>query len=411
MGKFIIKKRKEHGMTQTQLAEKLGVSFQAISKWENGLAYPNVEILSLLAKTLDVTVDEILDGCESVGDDMTYMKAGIDMTYMNSIKNKLIHAIDFSNEQILNEGATYASLFAPCFNEIKSPVLILKTEDPGTKLKLAIEYGYMESICQDMINHLVNDVVVMGGRPLAVLDTIVCENVNRELIEKIVMSISAACIKNRCNLVGGKTSVQPRVVEDGALFLSASVVGIVDRRKIVDGSGIEEGDIILGLESNGLHTSGYSLVRLLLDKLPDIKEETIEGQTFIEQIMKPHVSYYHVVQGILGESYLHGMAHVTGGGIASSLQRILPNGLSAVIDLSNIRILPVFEYIRSRGKICDDEMFRIFNLGIGFILIISPDKLKQVVTNIQQEINCYVIGKVARGDNKVSLLNKLRWKI
>lgn len=162
VGNFIMGKRKSLGMTQQQLADKLNVSFQAISKWENGTTYPNIEILRDLAIVLDVSVDEILAGSERGAEGLSYSKAGIDITYTDTIKREMAKHLDTKDDRVLNGLGPFASLYDIKFQEIENPVLVLKSEEPGSKQKLAIEYGYSESICHDMVNHLVNDIVVMG---------------------------------------------------------------------------------------------------------------------------------------------------------------------------------------------------------------------------------------------------------
>lgn len=288
IGNFIAAKRKGLGLTQQQLADKLNISFQAISKWENGTAYPNVEILYDLGIALGVTVDEILSGNEKVEEGLSYSKAGIDISYTDSIKEEMSAYLHSRDARVLNGLGPFASLYDIHFPEIKNPVLVLKSEEPGSKQKLAMEYGYTESICHDMINHLVNDIAVMGARPLAVLDTIVCGNAEKDTIKSLVKGISQACAENECSLVGGETSIQPSVIDAGVYVLTSSIAGIVDRSRVVDGSAIREGDAVLAIASNGLHTNGYSLVRLLMEKMPAIKLDKVEGITFIEQIMKPH---------------------------------------------------------------------------------------------------------------------------
>ncbi len=379
MGRFILGKRKELGLTQQQLAEKLNVSFQAISKWETGTAFPNIEILKELAAVLEVTTDEILTGSEKEEDGLSYSKAGIDIAYTDSIKKEMEKSLETQDKRVLNGLGPFASLYDINFKDIKEPVLVLKSEEPGSKQKLAMEYGYTESICHDMINHLVNDIIVMGAKPLAALDTIVCGNAEKDTIKTLVKGVSDACKENDCSLVGGETSIQPLVVDHGVYILTSSIAGIVEKSKVIDGSAIEEGDTILAVASNGLHTNGYSLVRLLMEKKPQIKMDKIDGITFIEQIMKPHTPYYKAVKGLFRGSQIRGMDHITGGGIEGNLCRIIPDGLSAKIDLSKLRILNLFKYIRDNGNISDDEMLRTFNCGVGLILVTSQKDKKEVI--------------------------------
>lgn len=408
-GNFIAAKRRELGLTQQQLADRLHVSFQAVSKWENGSAYPNVEILYDLGTVLGVSVDEILSGNEKVEEGLSYSKAGVDISYTDTIKEEMAAYLRSGDARVLNGLGPFASLYDIAFPEIKDPVLVLKSEEPGSKQKLAMEYGYTESICHDMVNHLVNDIAVMGAKPLAVLDTIVCGNAEKDTIKSLVKGISEACAENECSLVGGETSIQPSVIAPGVYVLTSSIAGIVARNRVVDGSGIREGDAVLAIASNGLHTNGYSLVRLLMDKMPQIKLDKVEGVTFIEQIMKPHTPYYKAIKELFGTDCLHGMAHITGGGIAGNLCRIMPEGLCARIDIGLIRILPIFRYIKAQGKISDQEMLRTFNMGAGFILVVPEAKKELVKGVVSKHYDCYEIGHIRKGDKRVEFAGHLNW--
>lgn len=409
VGNFIMEKRKSHNMTQQQLADKLNISFQAISKWENGTTFPNIEILQDLAIVLDVSVDEILAGSERNEDGLSYSKAGIDIIYTDTIKKEMAKHLETKDNRVLNGLGPFASLYDIRFPNIENPVLVLKSEEPGSKQKLAMEYGYTESICHDMINHLVNDIVVMGATPLAVLDTIVCGNAEKDTIKTLVKGVSDACKENECSLVGGETSIQPLVVDSGVYVLTSSIAGIVEKSKVIDGSAIEAGDVVLAIASNGLHTNGYSLVRLLMDKMPQIKLDKIDGLTFIEQIMKPHTPYYKAIKGLFDKNVIHGMAHITGGGIEGNLSRVIPDGLSAKIDLSKLRILKIFQYIRNSGNISDEEMLRTFNCGVGFNIVVNPKDKVEVMNHINRFYDCYEIGTIETGNSKVEFVNRMNW--
>ncbi len=403
---FIAGKRKEAGMTQAEVAESLQVSFQAVSKWENG-TLPNVEMLVELAKLLHVTVDEILAGQEKSAENFSYRKAGVDISYTDAMKKEMAVYLKTDDARVLNGFGPFASLYDIQFPEISEPVLVLKAEEPGSKQKLAMAFGYCESICHDMINHLVNDIAVMGAKPLAVLDTIVCGNAEKETIKSFVRGISEACRENECALVGGETSIQPHVVEKGVYILTSSIAGILSRNAVIDGSAIQEGDAVLAVASNGLHTNGYSLVRMLMDKMPQMKLDKVAGETFIEQIMKPHTPYYKVIKNISGQ--VHGMAHITGGGIEGNLSRIIPDGLCAKIELSQIRTLPVFSYIRQMGNIEDEEMLSTFNCGVGLIIVVSQEKKASVMESVGACYDCYEIGKIDSGPKKVAFEGMMRY--
>lgn len=280
-------------MTQKQLADKLNISYQAVSKWEKGTAMPGTDILMQLSKELEVSVDAILNGKETSG--VSYSKAGVDISYTDSIKSEMEQFVSKGSSRVLNKMGAFASLYDFAFDDVEHPVLVLKAEEPGSKQKLAVEYGYTESICHDMINHLVNDIIVMNARPLAVLDTIVCGKAEKDTIKSLVRGVSDACRENECVLIGGETSIQPQVVDKGVYVLTSSIAGVVDKKDIIDGSRISKGDKVIAVASNGLHTNGYSLVRMLMDMHPEIKKESIDGENFIDLIMKPHTAYYPVL--------------------------------------------------------------------------------------------------------------------
>lgn len=408
ISRFIAERRKEIGLTQIEAAQKLNVTFQTVSKWENG-SLPCAEMLVELAQLLNVSVDEILMGQKRSNENFSYSKAGVDVSYTDSIKREMAGFLETDNKRVLNKLGAFASLYDISFADIANPVLVLKSEEPGSKQKLAMEYGYSESICHDMINHLVNDISVMGAKPLAVLDTIVCGKAEKETIKSFVKGISQACKENECALVGGETSIQPQVVDKGVYILTSSIVGVVDKNKVIDGTKISEGDSVLALASNGLHTNGYSLVRMLMDKMPQIKLDKIDGETFIENIMKPHTAYYKAIKEIFGLNGLKGMAHITGGGIEGNLCRIIPDGLSARIDLSKIKPLPIFSYIKSVGNIQDKEMLATFNCGVGLNIVVSQADKNKLIEIVSKYHSCYEIGKIVKADKKIIFENKILW--
>ncbi len=405
---FIANKRKELDMTQAEAAQILNVSFQAVSKWENG-TLPNVEMLVELAALLNVSVDEILAGREFNNENFSYSKAGVDICYTDAIKKDMAKFLKTENPRVLNGLGAFASLYDISFPEIQDPVLVLKSEEPGSKQKLALEYGYSKSICHDMVNHLVNDIAVMGAAPLAVLDTIVCGSAEKDTINSFIKGISDACTENDCVLAGGETSIQPNVVGNGVYILTSSIAGIVSRKNIIDGSSTKEGDIVLAVASNGLHTNGYSLVRLLMDKMPGIKLDKINGETFIEQIMKPHTPYYKAIKNISGIPGIHGMAHITGGGIEGNLCRVIPDGLGAEIDLSLLNHLPVFSYIQKAGNIDTKEMLTTFNCGAGLNIIVSKDCKDKVISRIKKFYDCYEIGSIIKSNKKILFRGNVTW--
>jgi phosphoribosylformylglycinamidine cyclo-ligase len=206
-----------------------------------------------------------------MNDSISYKKAGVDITISDQTKKKEIaKSLETDDNRVLNRIGSFATLFSGSFDGYKEPFLVLKTEEPGSKQKLAFQYNKVAGICYDLVNHLVNDIAVMGAQPLSIQDAIICGKFDRKVVADIVDNLAKACKEQECLLTGGETSEQPGVIEPGLYILTASVVGLVERSKVIDGSMIKKGDIVLGVASNGLHTNGYSLVRTLIDRNPGI---------------------------------------------------------------------------------------------------------------------------------------------
>ena len=298
------------------------------------------------------------------GDNFSYKNVGVDIGKMDQVKQGMAELVMTPDKRVINHLGAFAALYSlENFEGIENPVLVLKAEEPGSKQKLAFDFGFEGSICHDMINHLVNDIIVMGAKPLAVLDVIITGGINESMITTLVRETAAACRNNECSLVGGETSIQPGIISHDLCVLSSSIVGIVDKKNIIDGSKINEGDCILAVSSNGLHTNGYTLVRKMIEMEGDIvANEVTEGKTFLQCVMLPHTAYYPIIKDIMQLESVHGMAHITGGGIQGNLCRIIPEGLHAQIDLTKIITLPIFKYIKDFGSIDDNEMLYRFQL-------------------------------------------------
>jgi phosphoribosylformylglycinamidine cyclo-ligase len=253
-------------------------------------------------------------GNVEVEDELTYARAGVDINTTDAVKQQMAKSIDVGDAHVLNRVGAFASLLELNVGRMADPVLVYKTDEPGSKQKLAFELGGIAGLAQDLVNHLINDVIVMGATPLYMQECIVCSRIDPIVVAEIVASMADACREQGCALVGGETSVQPDMVGDGLYVLSASVIGLVERSQVADGHMIQDGDIVVGVASNGLHTNGYTLVRRLLERDEDLGTRRIGEHTFTEVIMRLHRCYYHGVRGFFGDPSLKGMAHITGGG-------------------------------------------------------------------------------------------------
>jgi phosphoribosylformylglycinamidine cyclo-ligase len=341
---------------------------------------------------------------------MSDRKYEVDIDAANQTKSELADALNTDDGRVMNKLGAFASLYHFNFPEYRDPVLVMKTEEPGSKQLLAFQHDRIEGVCYDMINHLINDCIVMGARPLMIQDAIICGKMEKEKIKRIVKAVSDCCRENGCSLTGGETSEQPGVLSAGTYILTSSIIGIVEKDKIIDGSRIEEGDVVIGIESSGLHTNGYTLVRKLLKENEGLENKKVGGRSFLELVLEPHRCYYNGLKDLFPLEIIRGLAHITGGGIKENLNRILPDDLDAVIDLDSYRILEIFREIKNTGNVTDEEMLRTFNMSVGMTAVTRLKDADEVIGHFGKlGINSYVIGRIKSGNKKVLTEGKLNW--
>ena len=341
---------------------------------------------------------------------LSYKQSGVNRDTENETKEEMVSALETTDPRVLNKIGAFASLYDGSFPEYKHPVLVLKTEEPGTKQLLAFQHDSAETVCADLVNHLVNDCIVMGARPLSIQDCIICGKVEKPVVLRMVNAFSKAAKENECTLTGGETSWQPGTIPEGTYVLTASIVGVIEKEKIIDGSKIQKGDIVLALASNGVHTNGISLVRKIIEEKPDIKNEVIDSKPFIGAVLTPHRAYYTALKGLFGHDGLAGLAHITGGGIQENLNRILPMALSARIDLSKIHISPIFKALKKFGELEDFDMLRTFNMGVGITAVVRPEFADEAINHLKSKgVETYPIGEIVDGKKEVEFTGTLQW--
>ena len=346
---------------------------------------------------------------------LSYKEAGVDIDTADAAKRRMAEVLGGPRGGVLNALGAFGSLIDGRFAGYDNPVLVLKMEEPGSKQLLAVKHGRLESLCRDLVHHIVNDVAVMGAEPVAMLDTIVCGKLEQEVVVGLVDGLSRACRELGFSLVGGETSEQPGVLEPGTYVLSAALVGVVEKARVIDGSRIRPGDALLAIASNGLHTNGYTLVRRLLTDQPALAEapvETAAGGTepFLEAVLRPHLCYLPGLRPVFADSGLHGLAHITGGGIRDNLRRILPREVDARVDLGSIRILPVFRTIRRAGSVPDADMLRTFNMGVGMVAVVEAGAEARIREALAAAgYDAYALGRVEPGTGDVHFDGELRW--
>ena len=341
---------------------------------------------------------------------LSYKESGVNRDTENETKEGMEEMLKTDDPRVLNSIGAFATLFDGHFPEYKHPVLVLKTEEPGTKQMLAFKYDSVETICADLVNHLVNDAIVMGARPLSIQDCIICGKVEKPVVLRMVKAFADAARENQCTLTGGETSWQPGTIAEGVYVLTASIVGVVEKERIIDGSRIRKGDVVLALASSGIHTNGISLVRKILETAPDILKEQIDGKPFIEAVLTPHRGYYMSVKDLFLKDGLAGLAHITGGGIKENLNRILPEGLSAQIDVSKIKILPIFKILKRFGELEDADMLRTFNMGVGMTAVVKKQFADEAINHLKGfGVDAYEIGVIKEGEKSVDFTGELQW--
>ncbi|OFV93527.1 MAG: phosphoribosylformylglycinamidine cyclo-ligase [Acidobacteria bacterium RIFCSPLOWO2_12_FULL_54_10] len=342
---------------------------------------------------------------------ITYASAGVDIRSADLVKQRIaVLAKGTFTRGVIGGVGGFGALFSIGKTGKRSPVLVSSADGVGTKLKIAFATGHHRSVAADLVNHCVNDIAVLGAEPLFFLDYLATGRLNPLVIEQVIGGLSDACKANGCALIGGETAQMPGFYADGEYDLAGFIVGIVDQKKILNGSQIREGDILLGLPSVGLHTNGYSLARKLLLETAGyaLKERVPQlGGTVADELLKPHRCYGKLLRSLTDAGTLSGAAHITGGGLPGNVPRILPRGLEARLYEGSWPTLPVFELLREIGSLPDEEMWLTFNMGIGMVLVIPPSKMKQAETLLRKRKEVfYQIGRIARGRRSLAFENQ-----
>ncbi len=336
----------------------------------------------------------------------TYKEAGVDIDAqdraLEQVKKMVRHTY---TEGVLSDMGSFGGLFAMPRKGIKDPVLVASADGVGTKLKLAFLTGRHDSVGQDLVNHCINDILVQGARPLFFLDYLATGRLDPDVVSTVIGGVAAACGESGVALLGGETAEMPGFYGDGEYDLAGFIVGVVDKKKILDGSEVREGDVLVGLPSTGLHTNGYSLARkVFFDDLGLGIDDTVGalGCSIAEELLKIHRCYFSDVWPLLERRRLHALAHITGGGLTDNLPRILPEGLRAIIKVGTWEVPEVFRLLAEKGKVPEEDMWRSFNLGVGMVLI-TPAKQLAKVLKVLKKNGCpgFPMGNIVNGERGV----------
>jgi phosphoribosylformylglycinamidine cyclo-ligase len=337
-----------------------------------------------------------------------YARAGVDIDLGNKVKSTLPALLAATHrKEVLGKVGGFGGLFALDCRKYRQPVLVSSVDGVGTKLKVAFAMDRHDTIGQDLVNHCVNDIAVLGAEPLFFLDYLGTGQLKPRVFTQIIAGFAKACAQNHCALIGGETAQMPGFYQPGEYDVSGTIVGVVEKSRMLDGKSIRPGDLVIGLASSGLHTNGYSLARkILFDQMrlkPSSRLPQLSG-TIGEELLKVHVSYGPLVQQLLkkfnrGTTHaIKGLAHITGGGFIDNIPRVLPRNCDVLIRKGSWDLLPLFQILQKHGRVPEEEIYQVFNMGIGMTIIVSADRAQAVHGFItRQNQKAWLIGEVVKG--------------
>ncbi len=331
-----------------------------------------------------------------------YARAGVDVDLGNRLKRKIQGLVRQTHgPEVLGKIGGFGGLFAPNVAGMREPVLVSSIDGVGTKLKIAFAMDRHDTVGADLVNHCINDIAVLGARPLFFLDYIGAEKLEARVFDQILRGFTKACRAGGCALIGGETAQMPGMYRSGEYDLAGCIVGVVDRARMIDGSRIKPGDVILGLPSNGLHTNGYSLARKIFFEQLRLKPSSrVDGLRLSlgEELLRTHRNYQPLLARVPAGK-LKGLAHITGGGLLDNLPRVLPEDCDAVIEIGSWKVPAIFQILQERGRVPHDEMYQVFNMGIGMAAIVSPNNAPV----LGKQLRARPIGRIERGRGVVRL--------
>ena len=317
----------------------------------------------------------------------TYKESGVDVAagdiFVKNIKDVVRET--FTNS-VLSDVGHFGAFFEPDFTSYNNPVLVSSVDGVGTKLKIAFMMNKHDTVGQDLVNHCVNDILACGAKPLYFLDYFATGKLNNKVAERVIVGLAKACKENGCSLIGGETAEMPSIYAEGEYDIAGTIVGVVEKSKIIKGESIKRGDVLVGLPSTGLHTNGYSLARNVLFPKYKPSDIILDLECSIgDELLKIHKSYLPLVDSIRDHITIKGMSHITGGGIVGNTMRILPKGLQLKIDWSSWKRPCIFSLIQTTGEVPEEDMKQTFNLGVGLIIIVDKNNLDKTISLLSNE--------------------------
>lgn len=316
---------------------------------------------------------------------LSYKDAGVDMVAGDALVERIKpYAKKTMREGVLNGIGGFGALFE-ISKKFENPVLVSGTDGVGTKLKLAFEWGFHDTVGIDLVAMSVNDILVQGAEPLFFLDYFACGKLDVDTAADVIKGIAQGCEQSGCALIGGETAEMPSMYPEGEYDLAGFAVGAVEKSKIINGSTIAAGDVVLGLQSNGVHSNGFSLVRKILEVSNADLTQDVGGVSLQKAISAPTRIYVKPLLAAMNEVNIKGMAHITGGGLTENVPRVLPEGMQAVLDSKNWQMPALFQWLQKAGNVADDEMHRVFNCGIGMVVVVAAADAEKTTAILQAQ--------------------------
>jgi len=328
----------------------------------------------------------------------TYKDAGVDIEVGEEMVERIKPLVRKTfTRGVLSDIGAFGAFFEVDWKSYDTPVMVSSVDGVGTKLKVAFAMDRHNTVGQDLVNHCVNDIAVCGAVPLYFLDYFGTGKLNSDTAVEIIEGFSTACVENGCALIGGETAEMPDLYSKGEYDLAGTIVGIVEKAKIIDGSSIEESDVLVAFPSSGLHTNGYSLARYTLFPQYDIHDQPpeLKGISIGEELLTVHRSYLKLIRRMIDLVDVHGLVHVTGGGIPGNTKRVIPQGLDTQVDYESWDRPEIFSLIQQAGSVPEDDMRSAFNLGVGLIAILNEQDASIALNTLSNE-RPFVIGSVIR---------------
>jgi phosphoribosylformylglycinamidine cyclo-ligase len=336
---------------------------------------------------------------------ITYADSGVDIDRADRAKQRIKYLAHRTfTPGVVSEIGGFGAMFAIDRKKFREPVLVSSVDGVGTKLKVAFMMKLHHTVGGDLVNHCVNDIAVQGATPLFFMDYLATGSLDPDIAEKIIEGMAEACRHNGCALIGGETAEMPGFYGDDDYDIAGFIVGVVDEQNVLTGKEVREGDVLIGLPSAGLHTNGYSLARrILFDQLGHDHQTIIpEIGKIGEALLAPHISYLKPLLPLVEQRAVHALAHITGGGLTDNVPRVLPDSLDAHVKLGSWPVLPIFRLLAQHGNVARDEMLRVFNMGVGMVIIAGKEQVDTIARHfarIGQKF--YFIGNVVKGSGKV----------